>query len=127
MLRFACALAVAALASPASAQTVNIMPGMARQASQGVTRIQVQVQLTARVGSAASTEEQLELQEGLRRALYAYAAKECSLITETFNSECRLSSLNLSGNSMSRGMPGSEAASVSANATYELTPKPPAN
>jgi hypothetical protein len=100
---------------------------MNRHAAQGVTRIQVQVQLTAKVATAASTEEQLEVQEGLRRALYAYASKECTLITETFKSECRLSSLNLSGNSMSRGVPGNEAATVSANATYELMPRPSAN
>ncbi|NNM72016.1 hypothetical protein [Enterovirga aerilata] len=106
---------------------MNIMPRMPQQAAQAVTRVQVQVQLSARLGSAATAEEQLETQEGLRRALYAYAAKECALITEVFKSECRLAALNLSSHAMPRGAPGNDSTTVGANATYELTPKPTAN
>ena len=108
--------------SGVSAQTVNILSGPRSSALQP-TRVQVQVGITSSRASSTA-EDQLAVQESLRRSLYEYAAKECGVIGETFKSECRMSSLNITSNAGQRGGSMPDLVSANASATFELTPKP---
>jgi hypothetical protein len=66
-------------------------------------------------------------QELARRELYTMAAKECSILSETFKAECRLGSINTfaptpAPSSSSAGSPVA-LGSINATANYELRPR----
>lgn len=113
-----------AITTAASAQTVNIMPGPTRfVGQQQQTRIQVTTQVTSSEGSA-QVNDQLALQDTLRRRLYEIAANECGMISEVFKMDCRMASLNINSNASQRSGSGGTSTTSTSNANYELSPRP---
>jgi hypothetical protein len=74
-------------------------------------------------GQAASS---MTAQEAARREIYAMAAKECGMLSETFKAECRLGSINTFAPGSPPSPPSAASASMSylnATANYELKPR----
>jgi hypothetical protein len=85
----------------------------------------IRVNVTFRAAVAVSEGQSApdgKAQEAARRELYASAGRECTILGEAFQAECRLSNISVFVNVNPPNGPASNV--MSATAGYELRPKP---
>lgn len=126
------ALAAAGLMGASHAQTPEPppmpMPGHGRTvASHMMPGASHTVEVSVNYGlsipiKADDPEAQAQALESARRALYAIASKECTLLLDSIASACQLVRLNVQSN-IQRHQPAQPTAHVGANASYRVTMK----
>ncbi len=85
------------------------------------TQVTITVQVNVPVAAALAGTEITEAMTGGNKSLYEVVNRQCSILTQSFEGECRLVQLTTSGNMNGRmaGPPGL-AITTSATATYEI-------
>jgi hypothetical protein len=118
---------LAAFATVASAETIEIRTGQQPALQPSVEQVRVSVGVNMFV--AASTDagdEALKAQETGRRLIYNLAAHECVLLRDVLASDCRLESINVNiqrtGNQFGNQQRG-EGFAVNGNIGLRIVPK----
>lgn len=114
------AVAIAALALPAAAQTFEpVPPGpLGRDRTERPIEVSVSYSLSMPLKAEGIADQKAALEEG-RRALYEIASKECVNILATIASTCKLGRLNIQSNAQ-RGPQVRDSVMVSATAAYQI-------
>jgi len=114
--------------SAATAQTSIIQSFLPQTSAFGVDPV-IRIAASFRVAIATSdgqSASNMVAQEAARREIYAMAAKECGVLSETFKAECRLGSISTFAPGSPAGSPSVAPTSTSylnATANYELKPR----
>ncbi|MCC2095473.1 MAG: hypothetical protein KDJ29_01195 [Hyphomicrobiales bacterium] len=111
----AAALAAGLAASSADARSFYPMPG-----AKGM-RVSASFQTMVPISGPSNVEAETKATESARRSLYEIAARECEVITRVFKGDCRIINLSVRSYVRDRGN-GIRQISISANATYSVTP-----
>lgn len=119
---------VAAFATAASAQTIEIRPNQQPSLAPAVEQVRLSLGINVFVPAPNDDSEQsLKAQEAGRRMIYQLAAHECAVLREVLASECRLESLNVNvqrvpGNQFG-GQQKVEGFTVNGNVGFRIVPK----
>lgn len=120
-------IAALMLSVGARAQTIVINPPATGSAPAKAQRVTIAVTLSTIVGGTTATEPTAALTEA-NQTLFAIVNHQCDVLAPLLRGDCRLVQINTNGTINDRqnfgGQQGTPSTSVTANATYEMTPKP---
>ncbi len=120
---------LAIFATAASAQTIVVKPNEPRPIGPIVAeQVRISVNVNLFVAAPADESEQaLKAQEGGRRLIYEVAARECAVLRDVLASDCRLDSLNVNVQRVTRGQnfnqQKSDGFNINGNVTFRVVPK----
>lgn len=108
-------------AGPAAADPMpsRFGPAFAGQRSPQPLRIESSLSVQVPLPAGSNSDEQLQLGEAVRKAIYGTAARECATLKDAFHVECRLQSVRINSNVQRRGT-GTDILFINGTASYEL-------
>jgi len=117
---------LAAFATAASAQTIEIRTGQQSSPQPSAEQIRVSVGVNVFVSALGDDSDQaLKAQEAGRKMIYDLAGHECSVLRDAIASDCRLESINVNVQRVNQfgNQPRNDGFNVNGNISYRIVPK----
>jgi hypothetical protein len=119
---------LAAFATAAAAQTIEIRSNPQSSGSMGAEPVRITLGVSMFLPAlSGNSEEALKVQEAARRMIYDIAAHECGILRDMLAGECRLDSINVNAQRSSNNQFGaqqrSEGFNINGNVSLRVVPK----